>query len=366
MEFKFSEDFRWMDGGREAATEQERYGQIVRWAGDARGRNPAVFDELTAWLLDDAEWSEDKLRGNEMILMRGVLARFREQNARLRGELTALAPSGVVNDAVFAALDRFDTELSGKTALPQAREAVRSMFADFSCMRSRAVREWVAGDETGPSGTHVVKRFGYVNELKDCDAAVQWALFMPEVVKRQQNGFKLASFEYKRLPAMRLIGFEGEEYEEAGARDGKMAPLRARGDGVREIDADLLFMHFDGAGVDVGRWRGVWGRFFKADAPVPEGYIAIDFTPERVGHAGPPYISQFAYAAFSGDPDAMHKREGYDDCAMYDVTRNIILGEGVAIPYPDKYWTAEAFPEGCDKPGTAYLFCAELSAKGTP
>ena len=56
----------------------------------------------------------------------------------------------------------------------------------------------------------------------------------------------------------------------------------------------------------------------------------------------------------------MHKREGYDSDAMYDVTRNIILGDGVNIPYPDKYWTAEVFLDGCDKPGTAYLFSIEL------
>ena len=76
--------------------------------------------------------------------------------------------------------------------------------------------------------------------------------------------------------------------------------------------------------------------------------------------AGPPFLSQFAYAAFSGDMDALHKSEGYDVYAMYDVTRNIILGQGVMIPYPDKYWTAEVFLEGCDKYSTAYMFSVEL------
>jgi hypothetical protein len=56
----------------------------------------------------------------------------------------------------------------------------------------------------------------------------------------------------------------------------------------------------------------------------------------------------------------MHKREGYDCDAMYDVTRNIILGQGVQIPYPDKYWTAEVFLDGCDNYSTAYMFSAEV------
>lgn len=116
----------------------------------------------------------------------------------------------------------------------------------------------------------------------------------------------------------------------------------------------------NGKCVDVGPWHGVWGRFMRADTPVPEGFISFDFVPRREGGAGLPYISQFAYAVFSGDPDAMHRREGFDSDAMYDVTRNIMLGQGVTIPYPDKYWTAEVFLDGFEKDGTAYLFSAEL------
>ena len=41
---------------------------------------------------------------------------------------------------------------------------------------------------------------------------------------------------------------------------------------------------------------------------------------------------------------------------MYDVTRNIILSQGVNIPYPDKYWTAEVFVDGYDKWSAAYMF----------
>lgn len=127
-----------------------------------------------------------------------------------------------------------------------------------------------------------------------------------------------------------------------------------------DFDYDVLFMHHYGLCVDVGLWHGFWGRFMKANTPVPEGFLYFDFVPHNDGKSGLPFFSQFAYVTFSGDMDAMHKREGYDSDAMYDVTRNIMLGQGVPIPYPDKYWTAEVFLDGCDKYSTAYMFSAEL------
>lgn len=127
-----------------------------------------------------------------------------------------------------------------------------------------------------------------------------------------------------------------------------------------DFDYDILFMHHYGLCIDVSRWHGFWGRFMRADAPVPERFLSFDFLPHNDGKAGSPFCSQFAYAIFSGDIDAMHKREGYDSDAMYDVTRNIMLGQGVNIPYPNKYWTAEVFLDGCDKHSTAYMFSAEL------
>ena len=96
------------------------------------------------------------------------------------------------------------------------------------------------------------------------------------------------------------------------------------------------------------------------DTPVPDGFECIDFVPARTGGFGAPYISQFAYAVFTGDADAMHRREGFDSDAMYDVTRNIMLAQGTATPYPDTYWVAEVFPDGHEKPGSAYMFSAEL------
>jgi hypothetical protein len=202
--------------------------------------------------------------------------------------------------------------------------------------------------------------FGYINHLKDCDAAVQWALFMPDVVKRQQNGFKVESFEYKKLPAMRFIGREIEDFADLESRKALFAILDNMNEHQSDLGYDVLFMHHCGLCVDVGPWHGVWGRFMQADTPVPEGFLHFDFATHNDGKAGSPYISQFAYATFSGDMDAMHKRAGYDSDAMYDVTRNIMLAEGVNIPYPDKYWTAEVFLEGCEQYSTAYMFSAEL------
>lgn len=341
-------------------TSAEKYNRIVRWAREARGQNPGVFDVLTEWILDDSQWTGEKLAENEQILMHGVFARFKEQNARLRACLKELEPSGVVNAPVFGALDRFDDELSGVSHDERLRETVAGVFADFTTMLERSIREKIAGNKTGPTGTDSVDLFGYINYLKDCDAQVQWALFMPGVVEKQQKGFKVAGFEYKKMSAMRFIGREEDGLDDIEVRRKLFRTLDAMNEYKSCFDHDVLFMHHYGLGVDVGPWHGVWGRFMKADTPVPEGFLFFDFVPHNDSKAGPPYLSQFAYATFSGDADAMHKREGYDSDAMYDVTRNIILGQGGNIPYPAKYWTAEVFLDGCDKHGTAYMFGVEL------
>ena len=271
----------------------------------------------------------------------------------------------MVNAAVFKALDRFDDELSGASHDERLRETVARVFADFSVMRERGIREQIAGNKTGPAGVNHVDIFGYINYLKDCDAGVQWALFMPDVVAMQQKGFKVDSFEYKKMSAMRFIGKECIEHDSADMswEQSIMHTLDSMSEYQSDFDYDVLLMHHYGLCVDVGPWHGFWGRFMKADTPAPEGFLYFDFVPHRDKNslqAGPPFLSQFAFATFSGDNGAMHKREGYDSDAMYDVTRNIMLGQGVNIPYPDKYWTAEVFLDGCDKYSTAYLFSAEL------
>ena len=370
MSYKIADDFHFVDWAEidrqqeKKPTDEEKYKKLVEWAGQARGKNPGVFDALTEWVLDDSQWSEDKLAENEGILMQGVFARFKRQNSKLRAYLKGLEPSNVVNSAIWGALDRFDGELSGASRDERLRETVAEVFADFSAMKRRDIRELMAGQKTGSAGVNHVEIFGFVNYLKDCDAGVQWALFMPDVVKNQQQGFKVESFEYKKMPAMRFVGRECTPHDPADM-SWKLDIMRAL-DLMPEhksgFDCDVFFQHHYGKCVDVGPWHGFWGRFMKANAPVPEGFVYFDFVPKRNQNdfqAGPPFFSQFAYAVFSGDAEAMHKSEGFDSDAMYDVTRNIILGQGVCIPYPEKYWTAEVFPDGCGKPSSAYMFSAE-------
>lgn len=360
------DEFYWTNISKqngESISDKEKYQAIANWAGKARCQNPNVFDALTEWILDDSEWTEEMLTRNEEILMQGVIGRFKEQNAKLRSYLMQLEPSGVVNKAVFRKLDDFDRELSGycsDCSDAHLQEAVNRIFTDFSAMKERKVRELIAGNKTGPNGTDSVPLFGYINRLKDADAGVQWTLFMPGEVEKKQQGFRVANFVYKTLPAVRFIGFEGDEYIDVKKRMDKMKILDSLSGFESGFDYDLFLMHFYGVGIDVGQWHGVFGRFMKANTPVPEGLLSIDFVPTYTGKNGPPYISQFAFATFTGDMEALHNNEGFDGDAMYDTTRNIILGQGGEIPYPDKYWTAEVFFDGCDKESTGYLFSAKL------
>lgn len=338
----------------------EQYQKIVRWAGSARGQNPKAFDAVTAWLLEDREWPEERLPENRRILVEEIVARFRAQNKWLHTQLTNLDPSGVVNKAVFPALRQFDDALSGILQEKRLKTAVQRMFADFSVLKERSVRETIAGGITGPTGTDAVEIFGYINCLKDLDASVQWTLFMPDVVRNQQDGFRVDHFEYRKMPAMRFIGQKDAALPDAEARKALFQIVDTLNAGLPDLDYDLLLVHHSGRCVDVEPGCAFWGRFLKADTPVPEGLLSFDFLPRRKGTAGPPFLSQFAFATFSGDLEAMHRTEGYDSDAMYDVTRNIMLGQGVTIPYPDKYWTAAVFPNGSERPSTAYLFSAEL------
>ena len=347
------------EGNVGARSPEERYRRIVDWAGQARGTNPDAFDAVMAWLLKAEEWNEEELEENRKIFMEEIIGRFSVQCRRLRAELTDLAPSGLVNMAVFDTLDRLEDELTGATWADELKEAVRKVFADFSAIKDRKTRELFAGGITGHTGTDTVDIFGYVNFLKDCDAGVQWTLFMPDVVKRQQDGFRMARFEYRKLPAMRFIGMEKDFSQDAPGLGALQRTLDAMEEYRSGFDYDIILMHHYGRGVDVEHCHVLWGRFLAADAPVPEGYTSIDFQPDNDEKSGMPYLSQFAFAEFEGDMEALHGREGFDSDAMYDVTRNTILAQNVVIPYPSKYWTAEVFLQGFQKGSTAYLFSVE-------
>ncbi|MCL2487259.1 MAG: hypothetical protein FWE80_01090, partial [Oscillospiraceae bacterium] len=316
--------------------------------------NQHAFDRMADWLLDDAQWQDqDQFGKNEQYIKQcGLLlfGHYRWQLCEYLKKLDVQYP-GVVNPAVFTALERISAAIPGAhTSDLWLHQAVDPALADFSAMKDRSIRE---------------KAADYLRRLKEYDDSVQWTLFMPDSVKRQQKGFKVENFEYREMPAMRFIGMEDSSFhsetdEEYYAK--KKIGLRAMTETLDDMaayksgfDYDLLFMHHYGLTVD-HPWHGVWGRFMSAGAPVPEGFLVFDFVPHDVSAAGPPYYSRFALAKFSGDMAAMHTREGFDSDAMYDVTRNIILGDGVNIPYPEKYWTAEVFFEGCDKYSTGYLF----------
>lgn len=354
--------FHWLDAALlEEGTDSEKYQRIVQWAQKARSVNPDVFDALTRWLLDAETWNSQEWGENRNLLINGIFGKFLAQNALLRETLASLKPSGNVNPPVFEALDRFDDELLGNTHTAELIEAVTAVFSDFTALRVRETRELFAGSPTGHFGTDWVETYGYMNFLSDCDSAVQWALFMPDLVQQQQKGFRMESFEYKKLPAMRFIGKEKDFSRDPEGLEELFHTLDLLSEYRSGFDWDMLFIHHRAKGVDVEPPHKLWGRFMAVNAPVPEGFEAIEFAPQDNHRPGQPYLSQFAYAVFAGDQNALHQREGFDSDAMYDVTRNTILGQNIPIPYPEKYWTAEVFPEGPANGSYIYLFSAQIS-----
>lgn len=306
--------------------------------------NQYAYDEMANWLLNDSQWENPNDGGKEQFLKQcGLLlvCHYRYQLYEYLKRLDSEYPD-TVNKPVFTALERIMSAIPGAhTSDLWLGEAVAPQLADFSAMKERTMRE---------------KTARYVLLLKEFDNSVQWSLFMPDCVKNQMNGFTVENFEYRDYPAMRFIGVEGEEFfDDTEKRISAMKALDDMQEYKSDFDYDILFMHHYGLECDMP-WHGVWGRFMKADTPVPDGYLSFDFVPEDNGKAGPPYLSRFAFAKFTGDDNSLHKTEGFDSDAMYDVTRNIILGDDVCIPYPEKYWTAEVFLNGCENCGTAYVF----------
>jgi len=314
--------------------------------------NGHAFEKMSEWLRDDEQWQNPNGGGKEQYLKQCGILLFGYYRNNLYSYLKKLEAQnpGMVHPPVFTALELINKSIPGAhTSDLWLHEAVDPVMKDFSALSDRVLRD---------------KLDGYVQLLGGFDNSVQWTLFMPDVVKDQTKDFKVENFEYRTCPAMRFIGAEGEEYSDVERRGEIFRVLDGMSEYKSGFDHDILFMHHYGLSAD-NPWHGVWGRFMTADAPVPEGFLSFDFVPHDVEEAnvpyyfpgiGPPYDSRCAFATFSGDAEVLHKREGYDSDAMYDVTRNIILGDGVNIPYPERYWTAEVFFDGCDKPGSGYLF----------
>lgn len=342
--------------GNAEKTHAQRYRDIVDWAARARSVNPLVFDEVTKWLWGADAWSEDEMVGNRAFFMEEILGKFRKQTRLLQEELTELDSAGVVNRAVFEALDSFERELAGETKLDNGmQEIVTTVFRTFSSLRDEKVRRRFAGGETGPEGTDAVEVYGYINFLKTCDAAIQWVLFMPDLAARQQEGFRMETFEYRKYPAMRFIGVEMHGAGYLSEREALIRTLDAMKEYRSGFDYDVILCHHFGRGTRPNYVLA--GRFMAAGTPVPEGAVSLEFAENPDWTPGPPYFSRFAFAKFGGDPEAMHRKKGYDVNAMYDVTRNVILGQNVPIPYPEKYWTAEVYLDGFEKDvSTGFLF----------
>ena len=348
----------------ERLTGAAAYARIVEWARNFRwervsrgysetvivqGReifiNQHAFNAMIKWLLDDEQWQNPNESSKEQYLKQCGLLLFGHYRWQLFEYLKKLENQypGTVNKPVLTALESIGEKIPGAHISDLwLHEVVDPALKDFSVMSERSIRQKVAD---------------YVGFLQGCDNIVQWTLFMPDFVKNQTQGFKVENFEYRKFPAMRFIGAEGHTVGEDDiiTRTNVKRVLDGMDEYKSGFDYDVYFGHHHGK--DAGdKWHGVWGRFMKADAPVPDGFISIDFVPHDVPVPGPPYYSCFAFAKFSGDMKLMHSNEGFDVDAMYDVTRNIILGDGVNIPYPEKYWTAEVFFNSFDEWSTGYLF----------
>ena len=174
-------------------------------------------------------------------------------------------------------------------------------------------------------------------------------------------GAKLEHWEYRTLPAVRFIGlaydpascsFQAYYDGWAETREKAAAVLDTMPEYASGFDYDLTFSHHFGKRVEEERNHDFIGRFMKAGAPVPDGFAHWDLVPDSSGTPYLTFCSQFAFSVLAGDHDKVHSGEGFDVNALYDITRNIILEEKIAIPYPEIYWTAEVQFDRAD--GTIY------------
>lgn len=325
----------------EKPTSTETYNRIIDWARKAIGRNSGVFDAIAEWVLDDSQWSDEKLAENEQILMQSVFARIKEQNAKLRGYLKELEPSGIVNTAIFKVLEKFDNALSGKPQDERLNETVSKVFADFSVMRERGVREIIAGYSAGSIQINT----GYIWSLKNCDAGVQWALFMPDSVRNglETKKWNREKFEYIKIGKTRFIG-QTIEHDDVDEVFESLEPYAA------DITIEYSYCYLTHFNEREWQFSGpsIFGRFYKEGTPVPEGYDFYDVPTE---HA--------AYAIYNSE-DFCGDIHNPDDAYVF--TRDQILADGVPIPYPQAYWQSVVYTDGFPVQGEyrfGYLFSVD-------
>ncbi|MDD4165332.1 MAG: hypothetical protein PHD66_09060 [Eubacteriales bacterium] len=177
-----------------------------------------------------------------------------------------------------------------------------------------------------------------------------------EAIQKQLDsvGATIEHWAYRILPAVRFIGLEwfyGKD-DWATTREKVVSVLDAMPEYTSGFDYDLTLSHHFGKTVDTERNHDFIGRFMKAGTPVPEGFAHWDFVPDDKDTPYLTFRSQFAFAVFAGNHDSLHRHEGFDVNALYDITRNIILEDKIVIPYPKIYWTAEVQFDRVD--GTIY------------
>lgn len=157
-------------------------------------------------------------------------------------------------------------------------------------------------------------------------------------------------WEYRKLSTVRFIGLEffydGDDW--ATVRKKVTSVLDKMPEYASGFDYDLTLSHHFGKGIEKERRHDYIGRFMQADTPVPDGFVYWDFVSDDSNTPYLTFCSQFAFSVFTGNHDALHRQEGYDVNALYDITRNIILEEKITIPYPEIYWTAEVHFDRAD------------------
>jgi len=321
-------------------TGKAAYDRVVDWAARLRGKasvtalgqviptNLAASDAMCEWLLDDGQW---KTLGNHEQYLKQcgllLLNYYRNSLHSYLKKLDAQFP-GVVNKPVFAAIERISKSMPGAQHSDlYLNTCVDPAITDFSVLRDRSMREKVAQ---------------YVQYLKECDNSVQWTLFMPEVVKKHGLKINRDSFEYTAIGKVRFIGLEFSKHPDIHLSRPheslpKLIPLLP--EYGTAITAICHLEHHHGGDVNVNQCN-MMGYFFKAGTLVPEGYDYYDVPTEHAAYA--------VYSSPNFDGDVFG--------AAYEFTRDQILGDGVCIPYPEAYWTAEVYPEGFFSGSGAFRF----------
>jgi AraC-like DNA-binding protein len=185
---------------------------------------------------------------------------------------------------------------------------------------------------------------------------IQGGFNMSRKIMENEKGVRLIreKFEYKHTGKLRFIGLdrdsgEVKSYQEQVYKSlSLLQPLMA--ECISEISDHCYLEHHNGGQVNVNE-TGIFGRFFKADTPVPAGCIYYDVPTVNIG-----------YGIYCGDESF-----GGDCFDAYEFTRDQILSDGVNIPYPEAYWTAVQNIDGEPKKGKyrfGYIFgVGEISGK---